>query len=101
MRKDYHSDNEEGSNRPPQIRLSAVEKIYHSNGLPVRALSGISLKIDNGAFAVLAGPSGSGKSTILHLIGALDRPSSGQVFIEGDDLYTGSRTDLADFRLNK
>jgi len=85
----------------PQIRLMGVAKVYHSNGLPVRALSGIELGIGNGAFAVLAGPSGSGKSTILHLIGALDRPSEGKVIIDGCDLYALSRAELADFRLNK
>ncbi|HSA59913.1 MAG TPA: ABC transporter ATP-binding protein [bacterium] len=83
------------------IRLEHITKVYHADGLPVRALSGIDLSISPGAFAVLAGPSGSGKSTILHLIGALDRPSEGRVLIEGDDLYRRSRKELADFRLHK
>ncbi|HEX5037682.1 MAG TPA: ABC transporter ATP-binding protein [bacterium] len=85
----------------PQIQLAAVGKTYHSNGLPVRALSGIDLAIDQGSFVVLAGPSGSGKSTILHLIGALDRPSEGRVLIEGDDLYRRDRKELAEFRLHQ
>lgn len=85
----------------PQVRLEKITKVYHANGLPVRALAGIELSIERGAFAVLAGPSGSGKSTILHLIGALDRPSEGKVWVGGDDLYSRSRKELADFRLNK
>jgi len=84
-----------------QIQLVGVSKVYHANGLPVRALDGIALTVNAGEFAVLAGPSGSGKSTILHLIGALDRPTEGKVFIEGDDLYARSREGLAAFRLNK
>jgi len=85
----------------PQIRLQAVGKTYHSNGLPVRALTGIDVAIAQGSFTVLAGPSGSGKSTVLHLIGALDRPTEGRVLIEGDDLYRRDRKELADFRLRK
>jgi putative ABC transport system ATP-binding protein len=84
-----------------QIQLQSVGKTYHSNGLPVRALTGIDLAIEQGSFVVLAGPSGSGKSTILHLIGALDRPSEGRVLIEGDDLYRRNRKELAGFRLHQ
>ncbi len=85
----------------PQIRLESVSKIYRTHGLPVRALEGIALSVNAGEFAVLAGPSGSGKSTILHLIGGLDRPTEGEVFIGGESLYRRSRNELATFRLFK
>jgi putative ABC transport system ATP-binding protein len=84
-----------------QIRLENVTKVYHANGLPVRALDGIEISIAQGSFAVLAGPSGSGKSTILHLIGALDRPTEGRIRVAGEDLAGRDRSELADFRLYK
>jgi putative ABC transport system ATP-binding protein len=86
---------------PAQIRIENVSKVYRSNGLPVRALDGIGLSIESGDFAVLAGPSGSGKSTILHLIGALDRPTEGRVLIDGENLYVRDAEALAAFRLEK
>lgn len=82
-----------------QIEISKVSKIYHADGLPVQALSGVDLKVDRKEFAVLAGPSGSGKSTLLHLIGALDRPTEGGVSVGGQDLAQLSRSELAEFRL--
>ncbi len=83
------------------IELSGVSKVYHANGLPVAALSGINLNIGSGEFAVLAGPSGSGKSTILHLIGGLDRPTEGCVSVGGGDLSRLNRRELAQFRLDR
>ena len=84
-----------------QIELISVDKVYQSDGLPVKALSEINLKIEKGEFAVLAGPSGSGKSTLLHMIGALDQPTSGKVFVGGVDLATISRKQQAEFRLRR
>ncbi len=84
-----------------QIELKGVAKVYRSDGLPVRAVSGISLMIPQGEFAVLAGPSGSGKSTLLHLIGALDQPDEGMVTVAGQDLSRLSRPGLAEFRLRR
>ncbi len=84
-----------------QILLQGVSKIYESNGLPSTALHDVTLGIDQGEFTVLAGPSGSGKSTILHLIGALDQPSQGRVWVVGSDLAELSADQLSKFRLNK
>lgn len=83
------------------IELNDVSKVYHANGLPVRALMDISLKVEKGAFAVLAGPSGSGKSTLLHLIGALDRPDAGSVVVDGESLAQRTASELAQFRLTR
>ncbi len=65
------------------IRLIDVRKIYRQGETEIAALDGISLDIPKDAFAVIMGPSGSGKSTLLHLIGGLDRPSSGDLLVDG------------------
>jgi putative ABC transport system ATP-binding protein len=64
------------------IRLVGVHRTYSDNGVPVHALRGIDLRITQGEFVVIAGPSGSGKTTLLNIMGALDKPSSGAVFLE-------------------
>ena len=65
------------------IRCIDVRKIYRQGESEIAALDGISLEIPKGAFAVIMGPSGSGKSTLLHLIGGLDRPTSGDLLVDG------------------
>jgi len=84
-----------------QIILERASKIYRANGLPVRALNGINLRLEKGEFTVLAGPSGSGKSTILHLIGALDQPDEGKVVVAGKDLSRLSTKQQSEFRLHR
>ncbi|MSQ02698.1 MAG: ABC transporter ATP-binding protein [Myxococcales bacterium] len=69
-------------------QLVGVRKTYPMGDLTVVALSGIDVSIDEGEFTVFAGPSGSGKTTALNLIGCLDRPSSGQVLLDGRDVAT-------------
>jgi putative ABC transport system ATP-binding protein len=64
------------------IRCLDVHKAFHQGESQVTALSGISLDIPKGEFAVIMGPSGSGKSTLLHLVGGLDRPSSGEILVQ-------------------
>src|SRR5690348_2096271 len=80
------------------VRLEHVFKDYILGEQKVQALKDISLNIEEGAFAAIAGPSGSGKSTLLNLIGCIDTPSGGKIFIDGRD--TGGRTpdELADLR---
>ncbi len=63
-----------------------VGKVYQASGESVHALRGVSLTVQRGKFVAIMGASGSGKTTLLHLLGGLDQPSSGQVFVEGDDL---------------
>jgi putative ABC transport system ATP-binding protein len=65
------------------IRCRDVCKVYQQGENRITALAGVSLEIPRGCFAVIMGPSGSGKSTLLHLIGGLDRPTSGELFVDG------------------
>lgn len=81
------------------IRTELVDKIYGDNGMPVRALSNISLTIGQGEFMAIAGPSGSGKTTLLNLIGTLDKPTGGKIFFENIELALLNRRDLASLRL--
>ncbi|MFQ5584088.1 MAG: ABC transporter ATP-binding protein [Calditrichia bacterium] len=83
------------------IRTEKLEKVYQDNSVPVHAVNGVDLEIQKGEFVVIAGPSGSGKTTLLNLIGALDTPTRGKVFLEGEDISTKSRGQLSELRLKK
>lgn len=81
--------------------VERVSRLYSQGPLVVRALSEVSLTIERGAFMALVGPSGSGKTTLLNLLGALDQPTSGRVTLEGRDLSTCSRRELAALRRDR
>jgi len=83
------------------VETKDLKKDYTTNGLTVQALAGISLEFVAGEFTAIAGPSGSGKSTLLHLIGCLDVPTSGEIRIEGVDVGTLSRKELALLRRHR
>lgn len=83
------------------LKLQNVSKVYSLGGHKVLALSNVSLRAREGEFVTIAGPSGSGKSTLLHIIGLLDTPTSGHVFLEGNDVSRLSETDLARARNKK
>ncbi|MEI6862853.1 MAG: ABC transporter ATP-binding protein [Candidatus Omnitrophota bacterium] len=78
-----------------------VKKIYRTGAKEVRAVDGISLEIRKGESVAIVGPSGSGKSTLLHILGGLDRPTSGKIFLEDSDLYAMSDSKRADIRGGK
>jgi lipoprotein-releasing system ATP-binding protein len=80
------------------LQLEDVHKSFDTETAPVEVLRGVSFEMKPGESAAVTGPSGSGKSTLLHLIGALDRPTSGSVEIDGHDPYAFSEPDLARFR---
>lgn len=83
------------------IRTENLTKTYDDDGVPVHAIKGIDLKVNKGEYIVIAGPSGSGKTTLLNLLGTLDKPTSGKIFYENEDMTLKSRKQLSDFRLKK
>jgi putative ABC transport system ATP-binding protein len=82
------------------IETFSLSKVYNPDTIPVYAVNGVSLQIEEGEFTALVGPSGSGKTTLLNLIGGLDYPISGTVEITGVDITKMSENKLIDFRLN-
>jgi putative ABC transport system ATP-binding protein len=83
----------------PLIKLEKVKKIYSmGEEVDVEALKGIDLEIKKGEFVSIIGPSGSGKSTLMHIIGLLDKPTSGSVFLEDHDISKAKPNDLAVLR---
>ena len=80
------------------VKMEDAVKNYLVGRIEVPALRGVSLSIEKGDFAAIAGPSGSGKSTMLNLFGCLDKPTGGKVFIEGHDIITMSSDQLAEVR---
>ena len=85
----------------PIVRARQLEKVYRSDGIATPALRGVDLEIHPGEFTAIAGPSGSGKSTLLHLLGGLDRPSAGEVWLEGERVDDKNATWRARLRLWK
>lgn len=80
------------------LRVENLTKIYGERSTEVKALDNVSFKVEKGEFVAIVGASGSGKSTLLHLIGGVDRPTSGKVFIDGKDIYKYTDDELAIFR---
>jgi putative ABC transport system ATP-binding protein len=85
----------------PIIQVEKLVKNYENNGLVVPAVRGVDLSIERGEFSAIAGPSGSGKTTLLNLIGGLDRPTFGKVFVGGSEITVLSPKELSDLRLRK
>ena len=80
------------------LRIEHLSKIYGSGENEVRALDDVSFSVEKGQFLSIIGPSGSGKSTLLHILGAVDRPTSGKVFLNGEDVFAQNEEQLAIFR---
>lgn len=83
------------------VRVENLSKTYGSGENLVRAIDDVNLKIEKGEFIAIVGPSGSGKSTLLHLLGGVDNPSSGKIFIDGNDISKYTSKELALFRRRK
>jgi putative ABC transport system ATP-binding protein len=83
------------------VRLEDVRKTYRTGEVDVHAVRGVSIEIEQGEFVALMGSSGSGKSTLMNILGCLDRPTAGRYFLDGDDVSSLSRDELADVRNQK
>lgn len=93
-----------GGHAGPVILMTGLTRVFEQAGEPVRVLRGINLRIEQGEFVAIQGPSGSGKSTLLHILGLLDRPSSGSYALDGhdvssldDDALSAARNKLTGF----
>lgn len=82
------------------IQANQVFKVYHKTAVPVQAVNGVDLRVEEGEFTAIVGPSGCGKTTLLNILGGLDHPSSGNVKIAGTDITNMKDSDLIDFRLH-
>ena len=83
------------------IEVKNLSKVYGSGEAEVKALKNINLNIEQGEFVAIVGPSGSGKSTLLHLLGGVDKPSSGEVIIKGESIYKLKEKELSILRRRK
>ncbi|WP_339164566.1 ABC transporter ATP-binding protein [Siminovitchia sp. FSL W7-1587] len=80
------------------LRVEHLSKVYGKGETAVKALDNISFSVQKGEFVAIIGPSGSGKSTLLHLLGGVDQPTNGKVFVDNTDIYQLNETQLAIFR---
>jgi len=83
------------------IQLKNITKVYKNHFIETKALDGVTLSIEKGEFVAIMGPSGSGKSTLLHILGLLDKPTTGDYFFEGKKVDDLNEDKLADFRNQK
>lgn len=83
------------------LETKSLKKIYGTGDTEVHALDGVNLQVENGEFAAVVGTSGSGKSTLLHMLGGLDRPTSGTVLVDGKDIFSMKEEELTIFRRRK
>ena len=80
------------------LKIENLSKVYGSGQTQVKALDHVSFSVEKGEFAAIIGPSGSGKSTLLHILGGVDRPTEGKVWMDGQDVYAQNEDQLAIFR---
>ncbi len=83
------------------IECKDIRKVYNTGGIETEVLKGITFSVNEGEFVAIMGPSGSGKSTLMHILGALDTPTSGEYFLDGKDVSKLSDDELADIRREK
>jgi putative ABC transport system ATP-binding protein len=82
------------------VSATSLGKIYQTNDAQVEVLKDVNLKVEKGEFTVISGPSGSGKTTLLNIVGGIDKPTSGKIFVFGQDLGVKDEDFLASFRCN-
>lgn len=80
------------------LKVENLSKTYGKDSTLVKAIDDVSFTVEKGEFVAIVGPSGSGKSTLLHILGGVDRPSSGHVYVEGTDVFSLNENNLAIFR---
>lgn len=83
------------------IKIDKIKKVYRNDGVSTIALNGVSFQIKNGEFTAIMGPSGSGKSTLMHILGALDTPTSGSYILDNQEVSKLNDDQLADIRNRK
>ena len=83
------------------VEFKDVSRVYTSGDHELKALDGVNMSLEEGKFIVVLGPSGAGKSTLLNLLGGLDSPTSGKIYVEGQDISTLSEDELAEYRAAK
>ncbi len=81
------------------LEIKDVHKTYNTTHIEVHAVNGVNLSFEEGEFAAIVGPSGSGKTTLLNMIGGLDKPTSGQILVDGNDLSLFKSSEVIDFRM--
>ena len=94
----YGSDQSAASSAGMVLRTEKLRKFFHSGSQEIVPLDGIDFSIDRGEMVAIVGPSGAGKSTFLHLMAALDTPTSGAVYFAGNSLQSFSEMELAEYR---
>jgi len=85
----------------PILNVCNLCKTYQAGEAEVKALDNVSFTVEKGEFVSIIGPSGSGKSTLLHILAGIDRPTSGKVYVDGEDIYAKSEKELAYYRRRK
>jgi putative ABC transport system ATP-binding protein len=80
------------------LKVNNLSKVYGKGDTQIKALDDVSFTVEKGEFVAIVGPSGSGKSTLLHILGGVDTPSSGQVLVDGTDIFSLDQTQMAIFR---
>jgi len=83
------------------LRTEELKKYYEQSSVPVKALDGVNISVEEGTFVAIVGTSGSGKSTLLHMLGGLDRPTSGKVYVGDKDIFSLKDEELTIFRRRK
>lgn len=83
------------------LRTENLKKYYEQSQIPVKAVDGIDIAVEQGEFTAIVGTSGSGKSTLLHMLGGLDRPTEGKVYVDGKDIFSLKDEELTIFRRRK